>query len=462
MTPEYASPEQVRGEPVTTASDVYSLGVLLYELLTGAPAARSDQARPPATDAVPASSATLPSRRRASAPRPTARRLRGDLDTIVMKALEKEPERRYGSVAGAREDLRRHLDGLPIAARRDTVALPGGQVRPAASGAVLAAALLAASLVAGLVATAWQAHVARAERARAERRFAEVRELANAFLFDFHDAIARLPGSTPAREMVVQKGLVYLRRLAGEAESDPLLLLELVRAYQRLGNVQGMTYTWSLGRTDAALSSYEQALLLLDRLDAGRREEADALRERASVLEGLGALRAAKGEPQAALGRHREAASVLARLVVSAPAMDLREALYTNRLDTGDAVWEIGRISDAVAEYEDAQRLVADWAARAPADERFRHWQGVLAQRLGDALALAGRWEESLAQQRRSLAIDEALARAHPEDGGKQHDLGTDHVRIGQALSALGRHEEAVAEHRRALALRERLFEQDP
>ena len=289
-----------------------------------------------------------------------------------------------------------------------------------------------------------------------------MRELANSFLFDFHDAIADLPGSTPARELVVQPGLEYLRRLAGEAEGDPDLVLELVRAYQRLGNVQGMTYTWSLGRTDDALASYEQALALLARLDARSAQRPEALRERASVLEGLGSLRAARGESPAAIARYREASAVLARAAAASPEVDLRADVYTNRLDLGDALWEVGRMADAVAEYQDALRVVVEGAARAPADERFWHWEGVLSQRLGDALGLEGRWEEALARQRRSLALDEALARKHPDDGSKQHDLSTDHVRLGLVLTALGRHAEAVAEHQRARDLRERLFAEDP
>src|SRR6185369_771018 len=120
-----------------------------------------------------------------------------------------------------------------------------------------------------------QARAAERERLRAERRFADVRRLASSFLFEFHDAIQDLPGSTAARELVVRKALEYLDGLAAEAgdsgdghSGDRGLLAELAQAYQRVGDVQGMPYRASLGHTEDALRSYEKALALRRRLIA--------------------------------------------------------------------------------------------------------------------------------------------------------------------------------------------------
>ena len=226
MTPEYASPEQVRGDPVTTATDVYSLGVLLYELLTGRRPYRITSRAPidvarVVCEAVPArpstavtnpsdgpdaqepitGAETVPTREvpsgqlRAVEAQRLSRRLAGDLDTIVLKALSKEPARRYPSVDQFSEDVRRHLEGLPVLARRDTWNYRAAKFIRRHRAAVGAAALTFLALVAGVIGTAWQAREARIARARAEARFDDVRRLANAFVFDMHDAIRDLPGS---------------------------------------------------------------------------------------------------------------------------------------------------------------------------------------------------------------------------------------------------------------------------
>src|SRR6187402_1782963 len=214
MTPEYASPEQVRGEAVTTATDVYSLGVLLYELLAGrlpyqltsrTPAdivrivCESEPIRPstavttieavptadPATDGDAARE--RPAAARAGRPRTVdidrlQRQLAGDLDNIILKALSKEPSRRYASVDQFSEDVRRHLVGLPVIARKDTWGYRTTKFVRRNRAVVVAAAMTFAALIAGIIGTTWQARVARLERARAEQRFGDVRQLANAFL----------------------------------------------------------------------------------------------------------------------------------------------------------------------------------------------------------------------------------------------------------------------------------------
>ncbi|MEL6771875.1 MAG: serine/threonine-protein kinase [Bacteroidota bacterium] len=176
MTPEYAAPEQIRGDAITTATDVYALGVVLYELLVGQrPYAIEDRSATALERAVLETTPTKPSTAvRAAAPADhvaparLAKQLRGDLDTIVLKALRKEPERRYRSAADLADDLRRHVEGLPVAARPDTT---GYRLRKFAvrhrAGVVAGAALLVALLL-GLAGTVWQARIAAAERDTAQ------------------------------------------------------------------------------------------------------------------------------------------------------------------------------------------------------------------------------------------------------------------------------------------------------
>ena len=175
------------------------------------------------------------------------KRLAGDLDNIVLKALSKEPSRRYASVDQFSEDVRRHLEGLPVIARPHTVRYRAAKFVRRNRGAVAAAALIALALVAGTIGTAWQARIARQERARAEQRFDQVRQLANVSLFDMHDSIRDLPGSTPARQLLVSKGLEYLDRLSRDAGDRPDLKREMAGAYVKVGDVQGRPFNPNLG-----------------------------------------------------------------------------------------------------------------------------------------------------------------------------------------------------------------------
>jgi serine/threonine protein kinase len=221
MTPEYASPEQARGETITTASDVYSLGVLLYELLTGHRPYRVDsrslieiieaicEQEPAKPSTVIGRTETSPgagrtevtltpeavSDARDSEPHRLRRELEGDLDNIVLKAMRKEPQRRYASVEQFSEDIKRYFKGLPVIARRDTLSYRTSKFIARHKAGVAAAALLIIALLGGAVTTLWQAHVARQERDKAERRFNQVRQLANSVLFEYRKT-ARVDSSS--------------------------------------------------------------------------------------------------------------------------------------------------------------------------------------------------------------------------------------------------------------------------
>jgi eukaryotic-like serine/threonine-protein kinase len=257
MTPDYASPEQVRGEAISTASDVYSLGAVLYQLLTGE---RPHELKTYAAEEV-ARVVCLGEIRRPSAH--GNRRLRGDLDTIVLKAMQKEAARRYSSVEQFSEDIRRYLEGLPVTARPDTTAYRTVKfVRRHRIGVASAAALFLA-LAGGIGLSMREARIA-------QRRFAQVRELANTFLFQFYDQVTPLPGSTAVRASIVETARKYLDGLSKEAGNDKGLLLELGQAYERLGQVQSRPGISNLGRLDDARRSFQSATDLYARVPVTR------------------------------------------------------------------------------------------------------------------------------------------------------------------------------------------------
>lgn len=277
MTPAYASPEQIRGEKVTTASDVYSLGVIFYELLTGDRPYHTDgKSIAEVVELVCNSELRRPSDATSAGPakpeieaispklKAQGRLFKGDLDNIALKALQRDTARRYQSVEQFSEDIRRHLIGQPVSARADTASYRFKKFISRNRGPAFAGSLIFISLCIGIGVALWQARRAEQERARAENRFAEVRELANSVIFKYHDAIAALPGSTGAREMLVRDATRYLDNLAKEAEENPQLQRELALAYIKLGDVLGKAYAANVGDTAGASDSYRKAVALLE------------------------------------------------------------------------------------------------------------------------------------------------------------------------------------------------------
>jgi eukaryotic-like serine/threonine-protein kinase len=282
LTLDYASPEQVRGQMVTTASDVYSLGVLLYELLADRKAyhlgehSLADGVRLVCELTPVPPSQVAPAERRAE--------LRGDLDAIVAKAMEKAPLDRYASVADLAADVTAHLGHQPVRARRASFAYVARKfVRRHRAGTAMAAAGLLL-VGAGVGAVLWQARVAERERVRAQRRFDEVRQLAHYVIFDLHDGVAKLPGATELRRQMIERSLAYLDSLASEAAGDPRLQLELAEAYSRLGDVLGRRDVANLGDRAGALASFGKARDQLRHAVAARPHDAAAQRALAGVL----------------------------------------------------------------------------------------------------------------------------------------------------------------------------------
>ena len=228
MTPDYASPEQVLGEAVTTISDVYSLGVLLHVLLTGRLPYRLTSR---GTDAVAGAIRTQPP----EPPGTAALRLPEDLDRIVRMAIRKEPERRYASVRMFSDDIGRDLAGLPVIAHGDTLGYRASKFVGRHAAAVAAGSFALLCLLAAMAGIAWEARIAQVQRARAEQRFNDVRKIANSFLFEFHDSIQNIPGTLKARQLIVTRALEYLDSLARDAGDDRALKAELAVAYIKVG-----------------------------------------------------------------------------------------------------------------------------------------------------------------------------------------------------------------------------------
>jgi non-specific serine/threonine protein kinase/serine/threonine-protein kinase len=467
MTPAYASPEQVRGELFTVSGDVYSLGGILYEMLSAhrpynVPSGSllemvrvvCEQEPAPLSQAV-ADSADIAANRSTTLDR-LRRSLAGDPETIVAKALEKDPRRRYGSVDELASDIRRHLDGLPVHARPATFGYRAGKMlrrhRVAIPVGALAAILI---LVFGGVAL-WQAR-------RAQRRFEDVRKLAHSVMFDLHDAIAPLPGSTAARALLVRQAMDYLEPLSREAAGDPRLAREVALGYERIGTVQGYLGESNLGNVRAALESFQKAAAILERLGAGkstsfelRRDQVRVLNRLAISYQGLGQFDNAKqtldksdAMAEATLRAHPGDPSASGDLA----ATDSQRAdLFTSQ----------GRYAEAIPVRQHVLALYQELAAATPADQEDQRSLALAHKKLAALLGVSQRLDESYREYDEARVIDEARSRANPSNLRAKLDLSYDYSDIGWVKGRLNDLPGKLASYRQALVLRQEAAKADP
>lgn len=456
FTPQAASPEQVKGEPLTTASDVYALGLLLYELLAGKPPYR-----------VPANSPVdmlnliceQPVERPSFLAGPSgARQLRGDLDTIVLKALEKDPARRYNRADDLAADLRRYLGGLPI------------QARPAAAGYRVRKFIsrhrrsVAVSTLLLLVVAAAVVDAVLAGR-RAARRFEELRQLAGSFLFEFHDAIASLPGATPARELVEKRALQYLDILARESSRDLDLKRELAEGYLRISAAQGLTHESNLGKAADAHANAAKAVALLEEVARARPADpsvtADLARARLSLLTGT----VTPASARAHLAGLQQVAAMLEESAkhrpLDAPAeITLGQAYF----GIAEVEWQpLRNDADALSARLRSIAILEDTVRRFPADAGALRWLAQSQKRLAafylTELHQPGKAAEIL---RRTTAIDTQRLLREPSSAIVKADLALDQDYLGTVLWTEGDHPAGLQLVEDAAAARAAILDADP
>jgi non-specific serine/threonine protein kinase/serine/threonine-protein kinase len=496
MTPQYASPEQLLGRPVTTSTDVYSLGLLLFELLTDA-RPFDGETRMPDTEPPPPSSVTK------------TRALRGDLDDIVMAALEVDPLRRYGSVEKLADDVRRHLSGHPIAARRATFGYRAEKFVRRNLLAVAAALAIVTVMAVAFVATLHQKRIA-------ERRFDEVRSLARSVVFELHDAIAPLPGSTPARALLVRRALVYLDNLASESQDNTPLRLELAGAYLKIGDVQGLPYRANLGDSAGAAKSYRKALAIVEAVREEEPENAQVLPLVADAHDRVGFIEQRALHWPAALAQHEAARAIREQLprdarrdlalaqtwtaigdcryigdkgIPKAMLLGTAQQAYEAALTVlagvtstpeirRDVLQEIGRANQRLGGYHSgggadrdlvkslrhhdaAIRALGERAALDPSDSVARRNYADQFVMKSTAQNQAKDYAGAFASTSRALEVFLDLAAADPKNVEAQHDLAFAYGERGVALMNLRRLDEAEESLRRAEAIRERLVAAD-
>ncbi|MDY7108655.1 MAG: protein kinase [Planctomycetota bacterium] len=470
MTPEYASPEQVRGDPITTASDVYSLGVLLYELLSGHRPYRiksrvraeleriiceEDPERPStALSRIEALDTGDPTTTKTVTPESVSRsreerierlrrRLAGDIDNIVLMAMRKEPQRRYVSAQQLAEDIHRHLKGHPVHARRDTFGYRMAKFIRRNRGGVAAALIIVILIVAGGVTSAsgwWtaveakrqavaakqealtqrdralqQERIAEEATALADSRLVWIKAMSRTFAPDRDEAARDPTERQSSSDWPISVTLAQLELLSGAAQDDSVLKRELALGYNRIGDIQGSIRGRSHGDLKDALASYRKALAIQQEVASRTRRDPGLLRE-----------------------------------------------LSLTHLRIGDMLKRIGQTQEALEAYQTALDIRQGLLQASPTDHIAQRDLAIALSNVGEMYARLGDDALAIRHYNRSLTLREQLAAQKPEDLQSKRDLSSIYLRVGGRLDASGDHEAALQRYTAALTVRQELVEAEP
>jgi serine/threonine protein kinase len=441
LTPDYASPEQVAGGPVSTATDIYSLGAVLYKLLTGA---SPHQFEGDSAGAI----ALAISAGRITPPGKLAPGLKGDLETILMKALRKEPQERYATIEQLSEDVENYLESRPIRARKGDAWYRTRKFLRRYWLPVAAATLAIAGLSGGAL-------VANHQRAIAQRRFVQVRQLSNK-LFDIDVEARKLSGSTKTRQLIVETSLEYLRRLSADVQGDPELALEVGNAYMRVARVQGVPISQNLGQMDQAEKNLRIAEEFIQSAFALHPANRTALLRLAQIAHDRMLLARFSSRNEEALVLARKSAEWLEKFQAGTRDKAESTAILVAYLNVADQ-HALGR------QFDDALRLCRRGSdiARSFNDHMYLgnfHWSAAKVFRL------QGDLDEALKEAQESVRV------LQPDAGNTDRGLAMNFVLAltseGRILGednaiSLGRPEEAVAILERSFNIADHLAHQD-
>ena len=476
MTLRYAAPEQISDGAISTATDTYALGVILHELLTGLSpyrAVREGKALREAVllndETVPASMLTMSgevaAERKLASAKHLSRKIAGDLDAIILKAMRRNPAERYASVEQFDADIARHLDHRPVKARAGTWRYLAGRFVARHKLPIAAAAVVLLTMVAGVAMVEGQRRVAVVERERAQRHFASVRTLANTFMFDVHGEIENLAGTLKARQILVATSLKYLDSLNDEAKNDPALALEVAVAYRKLAEIKGDSRGAHLGESGTARRNAERAALLLDGVLAQAPDNITALRERRVLALLLGRMILESGDA-AGIGETERAVQVAEKIT------SLPDAELADRRNLGATLAEYGGMLAVVkADHAAADRQLARaisyleaLAQNNPADVLSRARLAYAYERAAMAAEVSGmaaRLPQAITLFDKSIAATETVMRDDPANLSHTQTIVKRYNNAARASLKLGDVHGAAEKATRGLALVENLVTAD-
>ncbi|HUQ90526.1 MAG TPA: protein kinase [Bryobacteraceae bacterium] len=511
MTPEYASPEQVRGLPVTTATDVYSLGVLLYEILAGK---RPYSLHSHSLDEI----VQVVCNRDPALPSSAVRELKGDLDAIVMKALRKEPDERYSSVEALRQDVERHLAGLPVDAARGSALYRFSKFVHRNRVAVGLTSLTIAALLGGVATTIWQARIAQAERivaehervrakeqateataqrdraeslsrqeqeqrraaernaaeaerqrksadterAKAESRFQDVRQVATNLLFDFDEAIVNVQGTNKARELIVEKGLSYLDKLSSETSGNDSLQEEIAVAYERLAGIQGNVFQSSRGDYKKAREGYEKAVAirqaLLNKHPGDSRYQRALALSKIELADGM----YTSGELKSGITLHKDAVATLHQLSAAGDKSSaIPQGIQRSNTRLCTLLLADSNITEALLRCRAAVASGKELLAADPKAALMRSGLAASLSQLGLALRTNKQPLESIEVLELAALEHQILSETDPTNSRHVSNVAGSYALIGGTWTSLGERGKAIVAFQRGIETNRQMLRVD-
>jgi serine/threonine protein kinase len=484
-TLEYMSPEQaeINQLDIDTRSDIYSLGVLLYELLAGSPPftrkesekggmlemlrviREQEPTRPSAKLSTAGGLPTLAANR-GTEPAKLAKLVRGELDWIVMKALEKDRKRRYESANGFAMDVQRYLHDEPVQACPASTGYRLRKFLRRNKGSVSAASLVLLALVAGIVGTTWQA--VRAERRaegerlakeRAEANFALANEAVNKYLGTVtNDPELKRADFHRLRKKLLESAIPFFQKLTAQKSDDPQVEAGRGQAYNRLALVRH-----ALGENEAAVQDAEAARAIFARLTADFppvRAYRDGL---AMSLGNVGYFLAYLGKREEAETAYRQELRMWEQLVADFPTEpEFRQSLAINHNTLGNLLDDLGKREEAEALYLQAVAIGEKLADEFPNVPAYRRELAGSHNNLGNLLAVLENRGGAETAKHRALAIRAKLAADFPAEPAYRDELAQSYVNLGNSLAHLGQRKKAAALFREAIAIRDRLAAKFP
>jgi tetratricopeptide (TPR) repeat protein len=487
FTPEYAAPEQMRGEPAATSMDIYSLGVMLYTLLVGH--TPHDLKGLSATEM----------ERVVSTHEPPA--FPGELGLIIGKAMHKDPERRYHSSDELSADLERHMKGYPVEARPDTLLYRSRKFVARNRLRVMAAVITASALLAAGISQF------QAQRA-ARQQYDDLLAFSNSALFEFHDAIADLAGATRARGLLVARAVAYLDRVAGQRSADVRAREQLAYGYEKLSEIQYRARPGHLGDSAGAIESAGKALQLRRALaheipsgdaqlrlaavliqvaavevaartaDSASAHLAEAIRICEShpagksdanellvnALKTRGELRRLSGDLAAAQADTEKVSESRERGLAAKPRdPDARQALIEVRLELADIqLQKSDSGGQALSILQPLLSAARELSAEYPVTAQYRASIASVLNRQGHAWLGRGDPKRAMEAYAESYRIVEQLSKGDPADARLRRSVAVHNTNLALALERQGQIHQAEERFRRSLEIHEGLYHSDP
>jgi eukaryotic-like serine/threonine-protein kinase len=460
LTPAYASPEQLRGDALTTASDIYSLGVLLYEIICGRRPYEPERGNPmgilakiaAGNMASPSNISDLPG-------------VDPDLDAIIRKALQVRPEDRFVTANQFAQDVARYLQHQTVSACPDTALYRSRKFLRRNRVAVLVGTLAACSLLGGVVTSTYLANRAEQERRRAELRYQDVRQLASSLIFELDADLAPLPGATGVRGKLVERALSYLDRLSQDSAGDVSLQRELAAAYERLGDVQGRPNVANIGNTALALECYRKALAIREAIPTEDSPELEIVTkvDMAQNYSRISSLLKLMGDYQDGLRYDREALRMYQELLVLDPnSLDHRRKVASAYTQLGGGLSQIGDWDGVLQARRQAQRMFEEILAAGSTDPEDKRGLCLAHRRLGGILHQQRDLRQAENHYRKALALAQEMIRENASDARNLNDVAASAITLGGLLYDREQYQEAMERYQQALEIHRDLAVSDP